>query len=159
MRNVLCVIAIMALALTGAMAGQTQLVKSSALLSNDKSHKINEYKYLCMQDLGNQYELEDKFNSYFESKGFVILSEDEENELDEAEKNYVLYGSYVCVLPESGAANLSLSLRNKSGKMIFSCSKEGTCMFSPKCEFRKASNKIIKKLDKIIVCHKSPKMD
>lgn len=159
MRNILCVIAIMALALTGARAGQTQPTVTTSCVGAGTGHKINGYKYLCMQDLGNQYELEDKFNSYFESKGFVILSEDEENELDEAEKNYVLYGSYVCVLPESGAANLSLSLRNKSGKMIFSCSKEGTCMFSPKCEFRKASNKIIKKLDKIIVCHKSPKMD
>lgn len=117
--------------------------------SNNQNHKINGFKYFCMEYLGNQYDLEDKFNAFFASIGFVIISEDEVEELDENERQYILYGSYVCQLVMGGSSNLTLTLRNQNGKMIFSSSKEGTCFFSPKCEFNKASDKIIMQLKKL----------
>ena len=115
-------------------------------------HKINGYKYLYMENQGNQYDLEDKFNAFFESIGFIILSEDEEEKLDENEKRYVLYGTYQCTFAtnEDGTmSNLTLTLRDSKGKIVFSSSKGGWSSMSPRRGFNKASNKIINQLKEL----------
>lgn len=116
------------------------------------SHKINGYKYLCMENQGNQYDLEDKFNAFFKEMGFTILTEDEEEDLDEKEKRYVLYGSYQCTFAtnEDGTmSNLTLTLRNVAGKIIFSSSKGGYALLSPRRGFDKASYKIISQMKEL----------
>lgn len=121
-------------------------------ITDNASHKINGYKYICMENQGNQYDLEDKFNAFFESIGFIVLTEEDEENLDEEEKIYVLYGSYQCSFAtnEDGTmSNLTFTLRNAGGKIIFSSSKGGYALMSPRRGFKKASNKIIKQLDEL----------
>ena len=50
------------------------------------NHKINGYNLLCMEDQGNQYDLEDKFNTFFAKIGFSVITSAEEEELKEEEK-------------------------------------------------------------------------
>lgn len=131
-----------------AIANQTEALSVTFNTTSRVGHKINGYKYLCMNEQGNQYDLEDKFNAFFESIGFVLLTEDEVEELDENEKKYVLYSSYVCQLVVGGPSNLSFTLRNNSGKIIFSSSENGYGMTATS-DFKKASNKIIERIKQL----------
>lgn len=119
-------------------------------ITSNASHKINGYKYICMENQGNQYDLEDKFNAFFGNIGFIVLTEEEVENLDGREKIYVLYGSYQCSFAtnEDGTmSNLTFTLRNAGGKIIFSSSKGGYALMSPRRGFKKASNKIIKQIE------------
>ena len=145
------IIAIAALMTSVATAGETT---TSIGLASGNDHKINEYKYLCVQDLGNQYGIEDKLTNYFKGKNVELLTPNEVEQLDETDKSLVLFASYACTLPERGSANLTVTLRNQDGRIVYSCTKEGFCLwhlivgaFSPKCEFRKATKKIFRELD------------
>jgi len=116
---------------------------------DDVTHAINGYKYLCMENQGNQYDLEDKFNAFFATIGFTILTQDRVVYLSDVEKQYVLYGTYVCQPAINAASNLTLTLRDKDGKIIFSSSKEGMCVASLKCDFNRASDKIIQQISSL----------
>lgn len=147
-KHLFCIVAIMTISIV-AGAKDAEVLPIESQIESSISHKINGYKYLCMEDQGNQYDLEDKFNAFFESIGFIILTPDDEEELDDDERQYVLYGTYVCQLMIGAASNLTFTLRNSEGKIIFSSSKEGMGFASPKSDFKKASNKIIKQLQNL----------
>lgn len=114
--------------------------------ASNVGHKINGYKYLCMENQGNKYDLEDKFNAFFASIGFTILSEDDEEELEESEKKYVLYGTYEHNAVPDALNNTTLTLRNKDGKIVFSSTKESACFISVKSCANKGSDKIINEI-------------
>ena len=144
-KKLLCFIVASVLS-TVALANQTESLHITIDETSNAGHKINGYKYLCMENQGNQYDLEDKFNTFFESIGFTILSDDEEEALNENEKRYVLYGTYQCTFAtnEDGTmSNLTFTLRNSGGKIVFSSSKGGYSLMSPRRGFNKASDKII----------------
>ena len=147
-KHLFCIVAIMTISIV-AIAKDVETLPIESHFKSGINHKINGYKYLCMEDQGNQYDLEDKFNAFFESIGFIILTPDDEEELDDDERQYVLYGTYVCQLMIGAASNLTLTLRNSDGKIIFSSSKEGMGFASPKSDFKKASNKIINQLQNL----------
>lgn len=109
-------------------------------------HKINGYKYLCMEDQGNQYNLEDKFNAFFASIGFTILTPEEEEHLEDSERIYVLYGTYEHKTVPNGLNNTTLTLRDKNGRIIFSTTKESACFISVKSCVNKGSDKIISQI-------------
>ena len=137
---------------TAAKAIQPEPLYCTINAISNVGHKINGYKYLYMENQGNQYDLEDKFNAFFESIGFTILAEDDEEKLDENEKKYVLYGTYQCTFAtnEDGTmSNLTLTLRDYRGKIVFSSSKGGWSSMSPRRGFNKASNKIINQLKEL----------
>lgn len=147
-KKIFCLLVVGVLS-TVAIANQTAALPAAINATSGVAHKINGYKYLCMKEQGNQYDLEDKFNAFFKSIGFVIVTEDDVEELSDKEKQYVLYGSYICQLVVGGASNLTFTLRNNQGKIIFSSSKEGMSISSPKSDFKKASNKIIEQLQQL----------
>lgn len=147
-RSILCIIAVVTIS-TIAMANPVTLNPEKMENLGGSGHKINGYKYLCMENQGNQYDLEDKFNAFFESIGFTILSEDEEEELDEDERIYVLYGTYAHNNVYDGLNNTTLTLRNKDGKIIFSCTKESGCFISVKRCAEKGYDKIIQEIKKL----------
>ena len=124
---------------------------STIALANQPSacnvgHKINGYKYLCMEQQGNLHDLEDKFNAFFGSIGFSIITPDEEEEMSEEERQYVLYGSYVYNTVPDGLDIMTLTLRNSKGKIVFSSTKEAACFVSVKRCANKASDKIINQI-------------
>ena len=129
-----------------AIAKQTELSTTSIEETSNVNHKINGYKYLCMANQGNQYDLEDRFNNFFASIGFTILSEDDEEELDEEERKYVLYGTYEHNAVQDALNNTTLTLRNKDGKIIFSSTKESGCFISVKRCAEKGADKIIRQI-------------
>lgn len=133
------------LCLLVAVAFSTIALANQPTTSN-VGHKINGYKYLCMENQGNKYDLEDKFNAFFASIGFSILSEDDEDELDENEKKYVLYGTYEHNAVPDALNNTTLTLRNNEGKIVFSSTKESACFISVKSCANKGSDKIIKEI-------------
>lgn len=126
-----------------AYANQTKEFPISIEMAITSGHKINGYKYLCMENQGNQYNLEDKFNVFFASIGFTVLTPDEEETLAESEKVYVLYGTYEHRTVPDGLNNTTLTLRNKDGKIIFSVTRESACFISVKSCAEKGSDKII----------------
>lgn len=131
---------------TLSFAGQTENNQIVCDVTINSGHKINGYKYLCMENQGNQYDLEDKFNTFFARIGFTILTKEEEVLLNDTERQYVLYGTYVCQAAINAASNLTLTLRDKDEKIIFSTTKEGMCFASLKCDFNRASDKIIQQI-------------
>ena len=137
---------------TTAMANQAEQLYCTFDAISNVGHKINGYKYLYMENQGNQYDLEDKFNAFFQSIGFTILAEDDEEKLDDNEKRYVLYGTYQCTFAtnEDGTmSNLTLTLRDSRGKIVFSSSKGGWSAMSPRRGFNKASDKIINQVKEL----------
>lgn len=134
---------------SAAIAHQLKTIPIICETTCNIGHKINGYKYLCMENQGNQYDLEDKFNHFFESIGFIILSEDEEEELDENERKYVLYGTYSHNVVPDGLDNTTLTLRNKDGKIIFSSTKESACFISVKSCANRGSDKIIREIKRL----------
>ena len=136
-------------ATTLSMLAIAKQAEPSAMFIEETSginHKINGYKYLCMENQGNRYDLEDRFNTFFASIGFVILSEDEEEELDEDERKYVLYGTYEHNTVQDALDNTTLTLRNRDGKIIFSSTKESACFISVKRCAQKGADKIIQQI-------------
>ena len=73
----------------------------------------------------------------------------DEEELDEEERVYVLYGSYVHNAVQDALNNTTLTLRNKDGKIIFSCTKESACFISVKRCAEKGYDKIIQEIKKL----------
>lgn len=128
------------------IAKQTEPSTTLIEETSNVNHKINGYKYLCMANQGNQYDLEDKFNNFFASIGFTILTEDDEEELDEAERKYVLYGTYEHNAVQDALNNTTLTLRNSDGKIIFSSTKESGCFISVKRCAEKGADKIIRQI-------------
>ena len=121
-------------------------------VTNNTPHKINGYKYLCMEEQGNKFDLEDKFNAFFQSIGFVILTQDELENLNENEKQYVLYGSYetdVTANDDGTMTYLTFTLKNNSKRIIFSTTKSGWALLNAKKGFKKASNKVIKEIQEL----------
>ena len=57
------------------------LISTTSFAQNKAGHKINGYKYLCMEEQGNLHDLEDMFNAFFAEIGFTILTPDDEEEL------------------------------------------------------------------------------
>lgn len=124
-------------------ANQTKVSLLVTDVTINSGHKINGYKYVCMENQGNQYNLENKFNAFFASIGFTVLTPDEEEILAESEKVYVLYGTYEHRTVPDGLDNTTLTLRNKEGKIIFSVTRESACFISVKSCVEKGSDKII----------------
>lgn len=147
-RSILCIIAVVTIS-TIALAKPVTLNPEKMEIQGGSGHKINGYKYLCMEEQGNLYNLEDKFNAFFESIGFIIITPDDEEELDEEERVYVLYGSYVHNAVQDALNNTTLTLRNKDGKIIFSCTKESACFISVKRCAEKGYDKIIQEIKKL----------
>lgn len=150
--NILLFLMVSTMFSTAAKTIQTEPLNCTINAISNVGHKINGYKYLYMENQGNQYDLEDKFNAFFESIGFTILAEDDEENLDENEKKYVLYGTYQCTFAtnEDGTmSNLTLTLRDAKGKIVFSSSKGGWSAMSPRRGFNRASNKIINQLEEL----------
>lgn len=118
------------------------LISTTSFAQNKAGHKINGYKYLCMEEQGNLHDLEDMFNAFFAEIGFTILTPDDEEELENEEKRYVLYGNYETKIVEDDFFSLSLTLRNSKGKIIFSSAKNSAIFFSLKKSIDRASDKI-----------------
>ncbi|MCQ2271804.1 MAG: hypothetical protein MJZ72_03330 [Bacteroidales bacterium] len=144
--KLICTVWIAAMLSTATFAKQSEPSSTIIEIINSGQHKINGYKYLCMENQGNQYDLENKFNAFFESIGFTILTEDEEEELPESERIYVLYGTYFHKAVPDALNNTTLTLRNKDGKIIFSSTRESACFISVKNCVRKGSDKIIEEI-------------
>lgn len=144
-KTICCLLVALTLA-TVTIARQTEPSTTFIEESSNVNHKINGYKYLCMANQGNQYDLEERFNAFFASIGFTILTEDEEEELDEEEKKYVLYGTYEHNAVQNALNNTTLTLRNKDGKIIFSSTKESGCFVSVKRCAEKGADKIIQQI-------------
>lgn len=140
-----CIVATATLS-TMALANQIGPTPNMVEITSNIGHKINGYKYLCMEQQGNLHDLEDKFNSFFAELGFTIITPDDEEELSEEERLYVLYGSYVYNTVPNGLDNMTLTLRNSNGKIIFSSTKEAACFVSVKRCANKASDKIINQI-------------
>lgn len=134
---------------TVAIANKTAALPVAINATSGVAHKINGYKYLCMKEQGNKYDLEDKFNAFFSSIGFVIITPDEETELNETERQYVLYGTYETKVLESDLFSLSLTLRNKDGKIIFSSSENSAIFFSLTKAINRASDNIISQIKQL----------
>lgn len=122
------------------------LFSTTSYAQNKAGHKINGYKYLCMEQQGNLHDLEDKFNAFFAEIGFTILTPDDEEELSDDERLYVLYGSYLYNTVPDALDNMTLTLRNSTGRIIFSSTKEAACFVSVKRCAQKASDKIIQQI-------------
>ena len=140
-----CIVATATLS-TVALANQIGPTPNMVEITSNIGHKINGYKYLCMEQQGNLHDLEDKFNSFFAELGFTIITPDDEEELSEEERLYVLYGSYVYNTVPNGLDNMTLTLRNSNGKIVFSSKKEAACFVSVKRCANKASDKIINQI-------------
>lgn len=140
-----CIVATATLS-TVALANQIGPTPNMVEITSNIGHKINGYKYLCMEQQGNLHDLEDKFNSFFAELGFTIITPDDEEELSEEERLYVLYGSYVYNTVPNGLDNMTLTLRNSNGKIVFSSTKEAACFVSVKRCANKASDKIINQI-------------
>lgn len=145
-KKVICCIIAAATLSTVALANQIEPTPIMVEATSNVGHKINGYKYLCMEQQGNLHDLEDKFNSFFAELGFTIITPDDEEELSEEERLYVLYGSYVYNTVPDGLDNMTLTLRNSNGKIIFSSTKEAACFISVKRCANKASDKIINQI-------------
>ena len=124
----------------------TVLLNTFSMAQSKSGQKINGYKYLCMEEQGNLHDLEDKFNAFFSEIGFTILTPDDEEELSDDERLYVLYGSYVYNTVPDALDNMTLTLRNSTGRIIFSSTKEAACFVSVKRCAQKASDKIIQQI-------------
>lgn len=153
LRKKICCIFVATTLSTMALSKQIEPTFNMIEETSNIGHKINGYKYLCMEEQGNQYDLEDSFTSFFESIGFIILTPEQEDQLDSTEKKMVLYGSYTCNVAtndEGCRSNLSITLRNSSGRIIFSSSQSGYTLFvNPQKGFKKAANKVIEQLKKL----------
>ncbi|MBR0502590.1 MAG: trypsin-like peptidase domain-containing protein [Paludibacteraceae bacterium] len=112
------------------------------------AHKINNYKYLYVVEQGDLYDIETKIKEFFSSIGFSILSSTDVEEMDNAEKSYVLTATYACHIVYGAKSTLVLTLTNPRGTIVHSTSGEGIT-FSAKGDMRKASKEIFANIKKL----------
>lgn len=118
------------------------------LTLKSEAHRINNYKYIIIKEQGNQYGLEDRFNTYFSKIGFTTLTSFDLNNLDNNEKPYVLYGNYECIIRISGQSSLILTLQDLTGTTVWSATGSAIT-FSVDGDMKKAANKIYKNLKEL----------
>ena len=106
-------------------------------------HKINNYKYIYIENQGNQYGLEERYRDFFVEIGFTVLSEEEYEVLSSAERQKLLIVNYTCTVVAGAASSQTLTLRNSSDKIVYSRSESAYTM-TANSDMRRAAKKIMK---------------
>ena len=83
-----------------------------------KAHPINSYKYIIIENQDDAAkDIEPRLFDEFQKMGFILLSDDLYQGLDEAEKAKVLTAKYRC--RQSGECIFKLELVNQSGEEVY----------------------------------------
>ena len=128
-------------AVSTASANQTS--PTQAVVQAQSGHKINNYKYIYIENQGNQYGLEERYRDFFVEIGFTVLSEEEYEVLGSSERQKLLIVNYTCTVVAGAASSQTLTLRNSSDKIVYSRSESAYTM-TANSDMRRAAKKIMK---------------
>ena len=106
-------------------------------------HKINNYKYICIENQGNAYGLEEKYRDFFSEIGFTVLTEDKAEEFSATEREKLLMANYTCTVVAGAASSQTLTLRNTANKIVYSRSESAYTM-TANSDMKRAAKKIMK---------------
>lgn len=116
---------------------------SQVVAQSQAGHKINSYKYIYIENQGNQYGLEERYRDFFVEIGFTVLSEEEYEVLSSAERQKLLLVNYTCTVVAGAASSQTLTMRNSSDKIVYSRSESAYTM-TANSDMRRAAKKIMK---------------
>lgn len=112
------------------------------------AHKINRYKYLTIESQGNPYKIESKINNFFKGIGFKVISMDDFPSLSREEGELALIAKYSYDIVYDGESNVSLTLSNTRGDVVFTTKQFGIS-FTAKGDISKALNRIFHQIENL----------
>lgn len=114
----------------------------AATAQSQVGHKINSYKYIYIENQGNQYGLEERYHNFFVEIGFTVLTDDEAEKLSDKEREKMLVLNYTCTVVAGAASSQTLTLRNVANKIVYSRS-ESAYTLTANSDMRRAAKKIM----------------
>lgn len=144
----LFVIATMLFAITPVGAKAASMVNQPSESFVSAGHKINSYKYIYIENQGNQYGLEERYRDFFTEIGFTVLTEEEYELLGSAERQKLLIVNYTCTVVAGAASSQTLTMRNTSDRIVYSRSESAYTM-TANSDMRRAAKKIMKAIKKL----------
>ena len=139
----LFVIATMLFAIMPVCASAASMVNQPSVSFVSAGHKINNYKYICIENQGNAYGLEERYRDFFTEIGFTVLTEDEAEDLSVKEREKMLMVNYTCTVVAGAASSQTLTMRNTANKIVYSRSESAYTM-TANSDMRRAAKKIMK---------------
>lgn len=112
------------------------------------AQSLNDYKYVVIQHQeDSKKDIEQRVAKEFPLLGFVLLTEDEESQLNEKEKKLVLTAEYLC--RQSAQCLFKIKLKNSNGDIVYEDEQVAAAGFmSYKNDRQSAIKKIFKQLKK-----------
>ena len=110
------------------------------------AHKINAYKFICISETGNVYDIENKLTKYFNKLGFTTVASYNIEDMSSTDKSQLLIVNYEWKIVYGSASTLLLTLNDITGSIIFKCGGQGNSM-SAKGDMSYALKKIFKQID------------
>lgn len=139
----LFVIATMLFVIMPVCASAASMVNQPSVSFASAGHKINNYKYICIENQGNAYGLEERYRDFFTEIGFTVLTEDEAEELSATEREKLLMVNYTCTVVAGAASSQTLTMRNTANKIVYSRSESAYTM-TANSDMKRAAKKIMK---------------
>lgn len=139
----LFVLAVIIFAIMPVDTSAASIVNNPSNAHASTGHKINNYKYICIENQGNAYGLEEKYRDFFSEIGFTVLTEDEAEELSATEREKLLMANYTCTVVAGAASSQTLTLRNTANKIVYSRSESAYTM-TANSDMKRAAKKIMK---------------
>lgn len=118
-----------------------------------QAHKINAYRIIYIEEMGNVYGAEDLLSDYFKKLGFKTITSYELDDMDSAEKSQLLMATWETFMSQNGgfgeASTVKFTLTDVTGTVVYKAFSKGYygLLHGPKTITRNLFKKIFKQID------------
>ena len=110
------------------------------------AHKINEYKFIHIEETGNLYGVEDRLSEYFSKIGFQLVDSNEMEDMSIEDKAQLLSVTYEWSINVGAPSTLIVILTDISGAEIYKAAGQGNS-FSANGDMKKALKIVFERID------------
>ena len=110
------------------------------------AHKINEYKFIHIEETGNLYGVEDRLSEYFSKIGFQLVDSNEMEDMSNEDKALLLVVTYEWRIIVGAPSTLLVTFTDNSGTDIYKAAGQGNS-FTAEGDMKKALKKVFERID------------
>lgn len=110
------------------------------------AHKINEYKFIHIEETGNLYGVEDRLAEYFSKIGFQLVDSNEMEDMSNEDKALLLVVTYEWRIVVGAPSTLLVTFTDISGTDIYKAAGQGNS-FTAEGDMKKALKKVFERID------------
>ena len=110
------------------------------------AHKINNYKFVYIEEAGNLHGIEEKLSSKLSKLGFHVVSSNDLEEINKEDKTLLLIVTYDWIVNVGAPSTLKITFTDNYGIDIYKVATQGNT-WTEKGDMNIALNKLSRKLE------------